>query len=187
MPAKFLLPCRCGRSVVIDMNQAGQQVTCQCGVSQEVPALRGIRKLAPADGVESQPAHSERPAWSQLQGVLFGNGAFIALLGLSVAVYITLHIREIDVPPPAQDIPAEVDRQFAQVEVDTLYERYKEVRAEGIGPYPSAYLIRKETVGFFFLFSMIAVGVAVTGVVVAASSFFFRSGSSQPPGKRSHG
>ena len=46
---RYLLPCSCGQSIVIDTIQAGQEVRCSCGQSQLVPTLREIRQLPEAE------------------------------------------------------------------------------------------------------------------------------------------
>ncbi|MGL6195868.1 MAG: hypothetical protein ACRC2T_13715 [Thermoguttaceae bacterium] len=45
MAQKYLLPCTCGESVPIETTQAGQTVTCSCGLQLQVPTLLKIKKL----------------------------------------------------------------------------------------------------------------------------------------------
>ncbi len=49
MSQKYVLPCPCGLFVYVEASQAGQQVTCSCGTTQQVPALMQMRKLPVAD------------------------------------------------------------------------------------------------------------------------------------------
>jgi len=46
--AKYLLPCSCGRHVVVEPRQAGQTLSCPCGASLTAPTLLGLAALDPA-------------------------------------------------------------------------------------------------------------------------------------------
>ncbi|MDR2438082.1 MAG: hypothetical protein LBE12_01770 [Planctomycetaceae bacterium] len=59
MSLKYLLPCSCGRSLEIEISQAGQQVTCSCGQTQRVPSLLKIKSLPVAE--EKEAGNSELP------------------------------------------------------------------------------------------------------------------------------
>jgi hypothetical protein len=41
----YLLPCSCGQSVEIETSQAGQQVSCSCGATLQVPSMLQIKSL----------------------------------------------------------------------------------------------------------------------------------------------
>lgn len=45
MSRHYLLPCSCGKSVSIEVSQAGQEVKCVCGETLSVPSLLQIKKL----------------------------------------------------------------------------------------------------------------------------------------------
>jgi hypothetical protein len=45
MNTQFLLPCTCGRKIQVQLRQAGEIVTCECGNSVEVPTLSGLKRL----------------------------------------------------------------------------------------------------------------------------------------------
>ena len=45
---KYLLTCECGKTVTVDIGQAGEQVACQCGAKLDVPPLRKLRHLPAA-------------------------------------------------------------------------------------------------------------------------------------------
>jgi hypothetical protein len=81
--AKYLLPCPCGRQMVIERCQAGESIPCSCGAQLEIPTLLGMADLepAPADPI-ARPAKSE---WGLKQaiGLL---GIMVALLGIAAGV-----------------------------------------------------------------------------------------------------
>lgn len=72
----YLLPCACGKSIPVEVSQAGDRVTCECGAQVEVPPLRQIHQLP----VQPEAADAGRPQsdWAVHQGVLTA-GLLIAL------------------------------------------------------------------------------------------------------------
>ncbi len=48
MSAKYLLPCVCGRQIVVESRQAGQTMLCSCGASLSAPTLLDMTGLEPA-------------------------------------------------------------------------------------------------------------------------------------------
>jgi hypothetical protein len=176
MSAKYLLPCECGQSIAIDSSQAGQQVSCACGKSQEAPTLRAMRNLPSVGEFRHETKPRPEPApWSPLQGALFGAGALIALLSGCVAGYAYYVILENDVPAPRMESAEDVDRKFESYSIDEMYSAYLKAKEEGIGPYPSDYVLVKRGARFYHRIALGAlVGVGL-GLAVAGSSFFVKS------------
>ncbi len=58
MSAKYLLPCRCGRQVVVEPREAGQTSLCPCGKSLLIPAMLEMTGLEPAPVESGRPAES---------------------------------------------------------------------------------------------------------------------------------
>ena len=48
--AAYLLTCDCGKTVPVEIGQAGGRVACSCGTQLDVPTLRQLRHLPQADG-----------------------------------------------------------------------------------------------------------------------------------------
>ncbi len=48
MSAKYLLPCPCGRQIVVEPRQAGQTIPCGCGALLQIPTLLDMNALEPA-------------------------------------------------------------------------------------------------------------------------------------------
>lgn len=69
MSTKYLLPCDCGQSIPIETSQAGDFVTCQCGVKLEAPTFRNIRHLPLAEEQDATNA-SSGGGWGLRQGVI---------------------------------------------------------------------------------------------------------------------
>jgi hypothetical protein len=76
----YLLSCECGNNVTVEVGQAGGQVTCRCGKTLDVPALRQLRHLPQARVDEARPTSN----WGLRQG--FVTACVIAVLGLLVAI-----------------------------------------------------------------------------------------------------
>ena len=56
---KYLLTCECGKTVPVEVGQAGEQVACQCGAKLDVPPLRKLRHLPVA--TETLERQDRRP------------------------------------------------------------------------------------------------------------------------------
>jgi hypothetical protein len=65
--SKYLVECTCGNKLPVEMGQAGSQITCTCGNLVDVPTLRKLRHLPPAETQVARPAAS---TWSARKGVI---------------------------------------------------------------------------------------------------------------------
>ena len=81
---KYLLPCSCGKSVAVEVSQAGQSVRCPCGNTLDVPAMRLIRQLPPAVRRTSTNAMRDRP-WSLHAASALRRGLAVLVGGLGTA------------------------------------------------------------------------------------------------------
>ena len=95
--ADFLLDCSCGEQVQVTAQQAGGQVTCQCGKSLSVPTLRKLRHL-PKVAEEAPPAAAV--GWG-LRAQLVSLGSVLTLLLFCAAGYAWATIPDI---PTWQDL-----------------------------------------------------------------------------------
>jgi hypothetical protein len=55
---KYLLPCRCGRQIVVETREAGQTSVCPCGQSLPIPTMLEITRLEPAPIETGGPSES---------------------------------------------------------------------------------------------------------------------------------
>jgi hypothetical protein len=74
MADKYLVPCSCGQSVPVAVNQAGSKVLCSCGSEVGVPPLRKLREF-PRDTTVTV---TQRSAWTPRHAIASA-GAIIAL------------------------------------------------------------------------------------------------------------
>jgi hypothetical protein len=96
----YLLPCECGREVVVTRAQAGDTVTCECGAKLSVPTLRGLAELRPAPVAAGAGARSRNWDDRHRVGFLLALGAVTCLL---VAGYLWASLPALEVQPSDQD------------------------------------------------------------------------------------
>jgi hypothetical protein len=74
--SRYLLTCECGKTIPVDVGQAGERVQCECGAQVEVPTLRKLRHLPAAE----PEVAGERTAWNASKGVAAAGFILAALL-----------------------------------------------------------------------------------------------------------
>lgn len=173
---KYLLPCSCGLSILVDVGQAGQMVTCSCGTTQEAPTMRSIRALPPAEEVNAQQAAERKPAaWSPLQGGLFAAGIVLALVGLTAAGVFGNRLRLIDIPVPTEADFIRDANQLDRMPVDEAYESYLAVREMGLTVQQVPLYARAQRVEALYVKYVIAGAVAAAvGIAMVVAAFVIR-------------
>jgi len=85
MAGKYLLPCYCGRQIVVERSQAGENVVCSCGASLQVPNLLQMKMLEEV----SEPTEQIRRTWEWRERLrLLGIILFIvSILGLGLLLW----------------------------------------------------------------------------------------------------
>jgi hypothetical protein len=167
MSERFLIPCECGKSVVVERRQAGTSVPCECGKSLEVPTIRGFAKLAPAPGQQEPPP----PIWGLRQGLVF-LGLVIAVPALVFAGYIYLNLPKLT--EHYQLLEQEIEKLPPQ-HTWAIWRLYEEGLPKT--PTPSSLAVQ---LGYGRLTrSMnIALGIGCLGLLIAAAGFLV---TSKPP------
>ncbi len=129
--SKYLLPCECGKNVLIDVSQAGQQIPCECGQLVEVPTLRGVRELERSD----EPVVDSRASteWDTTRGMLFAGSLLLFVIGGAVSYF---GYEGLAITPNATH---EVEREAFTAVIDDMtvvdgYEMWKEMKEHGLGP-----------------------------------------------------
>ncbi len=77
--SKYLVECHCGKKLPVELGQAGGQVACSCGNQVDVPPLRKLRHLPPAEEKIERPA---APSWNARKGVITACLLFAGVLAL---------------------------------------------------------------------------------------------------------
>lgn len=87
MSAKYLLPCKCGKEIPVELRQAGQQVRCECGAEHEVPRMQDLRRLKHADAPQPETRPMAKRRWGRRQRLLVVGGVLVLLAAL-LGVYL---------------------------------------------------------------------------------------------------
>jgi hypothetical protein len=74
----YLLSCECGKSVPVEVRQAGEHISCDCGAMLEVPPLRKLRHLPVAAPMAAETAG----AWSPRLGIVTACLLLAAILAI---------------------------------------------------------------------------------------------------------
>lgn len=165
---KYQLPCSCGKSIPIEVSQAGQMVHCSCGAQLEIPTMRLIRQLQPveAEAPEVRPVRATR--WSVASRVLFVWGLAISALGLSLAAYYQWGRSSLHTQEEAWDrtLDSDVDR-LSNMDLDEAWRNWELVRDSGIGPYsPPRYIVSRIVASVWKKYVLTGLGIALAGFVV---------------------
>ncbi len=132
MSSGYLLPCTCGKKLVITKSQAGEEVTCDCGEKLQVPTLRGLADLEIAAASNEVKVAKPR-SWNPLLGI-----PTAILLGLSVILFglFAYHAYwrlQIDTSYTVQDEISNGDKKLDELSPADLLTLYRSFREEGLG------------------------------------------------------
>ena len=128
--SKYLLPCECGKGLIIDTSQAGQRIACDCGVLLEVPTLRGVRAL---EAVQENPSTSRAAAdWDSSRGMIFAGSLILFVIGAGVTYLGYAGWRA--TPNITREVETELfDEAIDDMSLDEVYETWKDFRERGLG------------------------------------------------------
>jgi len=156
--SNFQLPCDCGKSVSVSVRQAGQTVRCSCGAQLEVPTLRGLQKLPPADATS---AARLRATWENRQRVIFSL-VLISLCALALGAYLWANVPSL--PRPAT--PEEIKRIFAAGKPDQVYDAFQSLQ-QGLGT--PADVTAQGLRDFMAVGIEVALGIGICGLIAAVA------------------
>ncbi len=88
MDRKYILPCGCGKEILVSATQAGQMVRCACGIETAVPALRDLKKLQRLATSRAKTREGVS-SWGQREAFLV-IGGLITLSGLVMTAWLWL-------------------------------------------------------------------------------------------------
>lgn len=96
MSAQYLLPCRCGQSIVVEPRLAGEMTVCPaCGTMLQVPTMREMAALEPAPRAAQRPPSAA--AWQWRHGMqLLGVVLVAAAIVLGIVFFVKRPIPDID-------------------------------------------------------------------------------------------
>jgi heme/copper-type cytochrome/quinol oxidase subunit 3 len=169
MPS-YLLPCTCGQSTIVSAAEAGQSIRCVCGAPLEVPTLRGLRGLEPAEAAAGKPITTrDRVEWDNRHRIAFLL-VQAAIFGALTAGYLAIRLPLAMVGPSDQEMEEWVRTSSTQ----QVFEMYRDVQQgiEPLAPAGGAPEVSRQTL----LWGMgIALGTSV--LAIAAAVIVMRGGA----------
>ncbi len=119
----------------MEIRQAGESISCQCGVTLDIPKLRDLRQLEP---VAEQTVARPRAGWSMLQGSLFVVGLCALVLSAGSAVFVWSYRQQFDTSKPdLTDIKFE--RDLDGLSLDDTWRLWKAYSQQEIELRPTPY------------------------------------------------
>jgi hypothetical protein len=181
--SKYLLTCGCGKTVPVDVGQAGGQIACSCGNQLDVPALRQLRQL-PQEKVAEAVARS---TWGTRQGwitvTLIATGILLAWSAW------TWWNQPVQPKFVVEEHMADVDRFLKQMKPVDAWERwvgfYRPLSERGLRmlhAYNAAEIHQKIIDTRFFRGVLLALA-AIFAATSAAIAFWPRSGAGKKTGR----
>jgi hypothetical protein len=163
---EYFLPCECGAQTVVSPAQAGQTVHCRCGITLQVPTMRGLRELeAASDSAAAIPR--PEPQWDDRHRVAFllALGAVTCLL---VAAYLWFSLPQIERQPTAEDFAVAVDSYSTAELLMISKEAVQGLDSLPIASHPEVK-IRQMMLWGIGIVLVLAVAAAASAAVVATS------------------
>jgi hypothetical protein len=158
---KYLLPCACGRQIVVEPRQAGQMIPCACGASLQAPTLLDMTALEPAPMISVSPSP---PATWGLKSRLRLLGAVLLLLAIGGAAWLYVGRPIVRVIDPEQ--LQQSARGFSPLQTWTYWEKMKEGLDRRTDQAYAAALLRfrawEVVVG---VVALVGIGLIVVGMV----------------------
>ena len=173
MITKYQLPCSCGRSIPVELNQAGRQVTCVCGKSMEVPSMRELRKLPTSE--EPDARSSQRPSWNLTAGSFFAVGLLVAVVSALVAGAMQFRAMQFSSFKPAEENLTEWIQELDKAGPEQLFTEWNESLEFGLGDHHhSPFVMAQHNADFYTGARNAALLVMLGGILSAASSGLLR-------------
>jgi hypothetical protein len=171
---KYLLPCSCGESVAIEISQAGQSVRCPCGNMLDVPTMRLIRQLPPADASPSHKRLRDR-SWSLTQRLLFAGGLAIFVGGLGIAGIFQAGRSGLDTKESRWDNLERAYQDIDSMTINQTWDLWAMVRTDSIGPYsPPPFIWNRLLSDAWLKTVVVSLAASAVGLVLMLSALFLR-------------
>jgi hypothetical protein len=149
-------------------------VHCQCGRTLPVPTMLELKRL-PADVADSP--HKPQTRWTPLQGGVFVTGTLIAIIALTVAIFLAVTQSRINTEKPQLPTTAQYVDHTHKRTADELWAGWEIFSDPDALPQPrplprylhNRRVARRVQIGVF-----VAGGFVIAGVALSAASFFLR-------------
>jgi hypothetical protein len=181
MATKYLLPCPCGKKLPLEISQAGQSVTCDCGTTHVVPTMRELRQLEVAEP-DAAP-RGQRPTWGMGRGISFSVAVVVMIASLTFTAFVLfLYLRLPDVGTVEDEIRA--SRQaYEELTADQMFQLWQVFRDQGLGPqqtHPSLFFERSANQMWWTMLASGLVGLVSLCVVCVLAISARQRGEMRP-------
>lgn len=176
MVTKYLLPCSCGREAQVEIGQAGSSIPCECGLTLNVPTMRGLRALQSVEMQDASQPKLGQSEWGTRQGLI--------LLGLVIAVLAAIpagyYFRKLP-SKPELDVPAVVALNSKYIDEFGLTDSWiffqrdivqlglQDVPPPQLAEYDREFAAHGGTVGMFLAVAALGLLMAIGGLLVPRS------------------
>jgi hypothetical protein len=161
---RYLLPCRCGQHVVVEVRQAGETTMCPCGATLQIPTMLEMIALEPAPAELPQ---SSGAAWGRSQRSLLV-GPVLILMAMVSAVW--LYANRPPVPADFYD-PEELRAKVGTLTPVGTWQNWTMAKRAGLGPaanqkYEAAVMQLRVWLSVAGIVAAIGAGLTATGAVM---------------------
>ncbi len=178
---KYLLPCSCGKSVAVAPSQAGQRVRCACGRTLDVPAMRLVRQLPPAEDAATRPRRAAS-AWSRAHRLVFVLGLVMLASGAATAGYYQLVRAQLVTDEFLWDDLEGACATIDRLTADDAWDVWVALRDLGIGPYaPPIFVHHRRIASQLMRYVIGGAAVAGGGLVVMLLPLVWRPAPRRAP------
>ena len=175
---KYQLPCTCGRTIPVEVSQAGQTVRCSCGAGVEVPAMRLIRSLPVAEPTSPSKLPRES-SWPLFASILFAVGMLMFVGGLGVAGYYQWGRTNLYTDEMKWDNLEESHARIDGFTIEEAWEGWTILRKDSIGPYtPPVFVVHRLFSEYWLKYVFGSLIVAAVGFALIVVAFISRSATS---------
>mgnify|MGYP001826873688 CR=1 FL=1 len=173
MATKYLLPCSCGKSIHVDINQAGDTAPCECGKLLEVPSMRELRELQPVP--DDKAFQNKGKQWTKRESVVFAFGLVIIIIGLGIAGYFQIGRLGLDTTEVRYDNLEESLQKIDDMNVAEQWDTWLGVKKIGMGPHSTPQVVVNRYVASKWLLIIWGgIGLACKGMFFCAVAFAIR-------------
>lgn len=162
MTVKYLLPCSCGRQIVIEPRQAGETISCSCGASLQTPTLLNMTtlELAPPESVREPSSN-----WGLKHRVrLLGTVLVVSAIFGGVWLFLKRPISPFDTIDPERI--RQTAQKFSPLQTWDIWETMKQGLDRRTDQQYAAALLRfRLRQGVVIAVALLGVGLIAAGMV----------------------
>ena len=172
-----LLKCeQCGQQLTVGRSQAGQELTCECGTTLQVPTLRDFASLPAAAREDVAPSRdSQKEVWQSWRGPTIAVVATGFAIALGFTLWFLLQLSALDTSHNAEleiSMGNELFDTYSPEELSLVWNSYESVSIGQKDPPPferirTYALARKYLAGISGTFASVF-GLAMLAILISA-------------------